>query len=81
MRKLRPGVARAWRRVQFYQKVNQAFAKALPSLIGNFYAETPVQRLLRERREWVDRCAMPDFQRETESLGDQGNVHTDGWTG
>ena len=29
MRKLRPGVARAWRRIQFYQKVNQAFAKAL----------------------------------------------------
>ena len=76
MRKLRPGVARAWRRIQFYQRVNQAFAKALPTLIGSFYAETPVQKVLRKRREWVERCAMPNFQREMESLGDRENAHT-----
>jgi len=49
MRKLRPGVARAWKKIQFYQRVNAAFRKALPVLVSNFYADTPVQGLLRER--------------------------------
>ena len=51
MRKLRPGVARAWRRLEFHRKVNAAFKKALPGIVANFYAETPVQRLLRERSQ------------------------------
>ena len=50
MRKLRPGVARAWRRIVFWQKVNAAFAKTLPKLVENFYAETPVQREMKKER-------------------------------
>ena len=64
MRKLRPGVARAWRRIQFWQRVNAAFKKALPGLVANFYAETPVLRLLRESRGI---CAKEDALREKPS--------------
>lgn len=78
MRKLRPGVARAWKKIQFLQRVNAAFAKVLPTLIGNFYAETPVQKAL---RGWRDRCAMPNFKQAVESLEGQENVHTDGKIG
>jgi hypothetical protein len=50
MRKLRPGVARAWRRIQFWQRVNAAFKKALPGIMENFYADSPFQVLLRQKR-------------------------------
>jgi hypothetical protein len=61
--------------------LNAAFVKAIPTLIGNFYAETPVQKVLRERREWVERCAMPKLQQAMESLEGLENVRTDGLTG
>lgn len=50
MRKLRPGVERAWRRIQFYAKVHKAFSKTIPLLVENFYAESPFQNRLREKR-------------------------------
>ena len=50
MRKLRLGVARAWRRIQFYAAINKAFKEALPSIIDNFYADTPIQRELKKAR-------------------------------
>jgi hypothetical protein len=55
MRKLRPGVARVWRRLEFHRKVNAAFAKALQGLMGNFYADSPFQGLLRQRKNSGER--------------------------
>jgi hypothetical protein len=49
MRNLRLGVDREWRRLKSRAAINKAWKEALPKLVGNFFEETPFQKLMRER--------------------------------
>lgn len=43
MRKLRPGVQRAWRRLQFFARINRESRKVAELLAANFFRTTPLQ--------------------------------------
>jgi hypothetical protein len=48
MRKLRPGVARAYRKILLWKEINAAWSKAMPLIADNFYTNTPFQRAVKE---------------------------------
>jgi hypothetical protein len=48
MRKLRPGVARAYRKKLLWQEINAEWMKAISEIADNFYTDTPFQMAVKE---------------------------------
>jgi hypothetical protein len=44
-------------------------------------AKKKSRKWLRQKREWVERCAMPNFKKAVENLEEAENARTNGKTG
>ena len=54
MRKLRPGIQRAYNRKVMMSKINEQIKVILPKLLDIFFKDSPVQKRLREIRDRQD---------------------------
>ena len=54
MRKLRPGVQRAYNRKVMMSKINEQIKVMLPKFLDSFFKDSPVQKRLREIRKNKD---------------------------